>query len=111
MEKKLDDFEQQKCSQIAGRAGRYKEDGSFGVTGSCENLHVDEVERIENHKLDDIKFLFWRNSNLNFKTLSEDLIQSLEKNQAYKNFLKISDNSIDENVLKYLVRDKELIFK
>ena len=34
-------------SQIAGRAGRYKNDGFFGVTGACENLEVDEIERVE----------------------------------------------------------------
>ena len=95
-------------SQIAGRAGRYKTDGKFGVTGGCENLQSDEIERIENHKLDDIKFLFWRNSDLNFKS-SEDLIRSLEKKPSSKNFSKISD-SLDENVLKYLTRDKKLKF-
>tara|TARA_B100000029_G_scaffold15432_1_gene15895 strand:- start:2680 stop:5148 length:2469 start_codon:yes stop_codon:yes gene_type:complete len=95
-------------SQIAGRAGRYKIDGSFGVTGGCENLQNDEIERIENHKLDDIKFLFWRNSDLNFKN-PEDLIRSLETKPKSKNFFKISD-SIDENILKYLVRDKKLKF-
>ena len=95
-------------SQIAGRAGRYKEDGSFGVTGSCENLQSDEIEKIETHKLDDVKFLFWRNSNLNFKN-PEDLIRSLEKKPNSRNFFKISD-SIDENVLKYLVRDKKVKF-
>ena len=95
-------------SQIAGRAGRYKVDGSFGVTGGCENLQSDEIERIENHKLDEIKFLFWRNSDLNFNS-AEDLIQSLEKKPSSKNFLKISD-SLDENVLKYLVRDKKIKF-
>ena len=25
-------------SQIAGRAGRYKNDGGFGTTGDCETL-------------------------------------------------------------------------
>ena len=95
-------------SQIAGRAGRYKIDGSFGVTGGCENLQPDEIERIETHKLDDIKFLFWRNSNLNFKG-AEDLIRSLEKKPSSKYFSKISD-SLDENVLKYLVRDKKIKF-
>ncbi len=95
-------------SQIAGRAGRYKIDGSFGVTGGCENLQPDEIERIETHKLDDIKFLFWRNSNLNFQG-AEDLIRSLEKKPSSKYFSKISD-SLDENVLKYLVRDKKIKF-
>ena len=95
-------------SQIAGRAGRYKIDGTFGVTGGCENLQADEIERIESHKLDDINFLFWRNSDLNFKS-SENLIQSLEKKPSSNKFSKISD-SLDENVLKYLVREKKIQF-
>ncbi len=93
-------------SQIAGRAGRYKNDGYFGVTGNCENLEQDEVDRIEKHKLDDIGFLYWRNSNLNFKD-SETLIQSLEKRSGNKNLHKISE-SIDENILKHLTRDKKI---
>ncbi len=93
-------------SQIAGRAGRYKIDGSFGVTGNSENLLPDEIEKIENHKLDDINFIYWRNSNLDFEN-PEKLIKSLEKRSDSKNFIKISD-SIDENVLKYLVRDQKL---
>ncbi len=106
--KKIRRLRTTEISQIAGRAGRYKIDGSFGVTGGCENLQPDEIEKIESHKLDDIKFLFWRNSNLNFKS-AEDLIQSLEKKPSSKSFSKISD-SLDENVLKYLVRDKKIKF-
>ena len=34
-------------SQIAGRAGRYKNDGGFGTTGDCETLNSDEIENIE----------------------------------------------------------------
>ena len=106
--KKIRRLRTTEISQIAGRAGRYKVDGSFGVTGGCENLQSDEIERIESHKLDEIKFLFWRNSDLNFNS-AEDLIRSLEKKPSSKNFLKISD-SLDENVLKYLVRDKKIKF-
>ena len=106
--KKIRRLRTTEISQIAGRAGRYKVDGSFGVTGGCENIQSDEIERIESHKLDEIKFLFWRNSDLNFNS-AEDLIRSLEKKPSSKNFLKISD-SLDENVLKYLVRDKKLKF-
>ncbi len=106
--KKIRRLRTTEISQIAGRAGRYKNDGAFGVTGGCENLQTDEIEKIENHKLDDINFLFWRNSDLNFKS-AEDLIQSLEKKPSTKKFSKISD-SLDENVLKYLVRDKKIEF-
>ena len=64
-------------SQIAGRAGRYQNDGSFGTTGDCENLNSDEIEKIEQHNLPDTKMLYWRNSKLNFDS-SEKLISSLE---------------------------------
>ncbi len=93
-------------SQIAGRAGRFKSDGYFGITGDCENLEADEIERIEKHNLDDVRFLYWRNSNLDF-TNPENLINSLEKRSKDKNLHRISD-SIDENILKYLIRDKKI---
>jgi len=95
-------------SQIAGRAGRYKNDGIFGVTGDCQNLESDEIERIENHKLDDVKILCWRNSKLNFEDIS-GLINSLELKPKNSNLMRISD-SIDENVLRFLVKDKKLKF-
>ncbi len=95
-------------SQIAGRAGRYKNDGTFGVTGDCQNLEIDEIERIENHKLDNVKILYWRNSKLNFQDIS-GLINSLELKPKNLNLMRISD-SIDENVLRFLVKDKKLKF-
>ena len=42
-------------------------DGSFGITGDCKEISAEEVELIENHKFEEIRTLFWRNSNLNFK--------------------------------------------
>ena len=93
-------------SQIAGRAGRFKNDGYFGITGDCENLEADEIERIEKHNLDDMRFLYWRNSKLDFSN-SESLINSLEKKSGDRNLHKISE-SIDENILKYLIRDKKI---
>ena len=93
-------------SQIAGRAGRYKNNGNFGITGDCENLDLDEIEKIENHSLDNAKLIYWRNSNLNFKD-ENSLIDSLELKPNNKNLIKISD-SIDENVLRHLIKDKKI---
>ena len=57
--------------QIAGRAGRYINDGNFGITGDCKEINSDDVDLLENHKFEEIRSLFWRNSNLNFNnTLS-----------------------------------------
>jgi ATP-dependent RNA helicase SUPV3L1/SUV3 len=89
-------------SQIAGRAGRYKNNGIFGTTGDCENLNSDEIENIENHSLPSTKMLYWRNSNLNFDNV-EKLILSLEVKPTDKNLIRSSE-SIDEVVLRFLLK-------
>ncbi len=89
-------------SQIAGRAGRYKNDGGFGTTGECETLNSDEIEKIEKHQLPDTKTIFWRNSNLNFKS-PEKLITSLELKPRQKNLLRTND-SLDESVLRFFLK-------
>ncbi len=62
--------------QIAGRAGRYMNDGTFGVTGSADAFEGDLVERLENHSFDSVRQLQWRNRKLDFSTL-ERLRESL----------------------------------
>ena len=57
-------------AQIAGRAGRHMNDGTFGVTGSCDALDPEIVERIESHTFDPVRVLQWRNRELDFRTLS-----------------------------------------
>ncbi len=56
-------------AQIAGRAGRHMNDGSFGVTGSCDPLDTDLVERLESHTFEPVRVLQWRNRELDFRTL------------------------------------------
>ena len=89
-------------SQIAGRAGRYKNDGGFGTTGDCDTLNSDEIEKIEKHQLPDTKSIYWRNSNLNFST-PEKLIASLELRPDKKNLLRTND-SLDESVLRFFLK-------
>ena len=89
-------------SQIAGRAGRYKNDGGFGTTGDCENLNSDEIENIEKHQLPNTKTIFWRNSNIDFGS-PEKLIGSLELKPKNKNLIKTND-SLDESVLRFFLK-------
>jgi ATP-dependent RNA helicase SUPV3L1/SUV3 len=89
-------------SQIAGRAGRYKNDGGFGTTGDCETLNSDEIEKIEKHLLPDTKTIYWRNSKLDFKN-TETLITSLELKPPRKNLLRTND-SLDESVLRFFLK-------
>ena len=64
--KKLRRLNLTEIGQIAGRAGRYLNDGNFGITGDCTEINAEEVELLENHKFEEIRTLIWRNSNLNF---------------------------------------------
>ena len=89
-------------SQIAGRAGRYKNDGGFGTTGDCESLNSDEIEKIEKHQLPETKTIYWRNSKLDFKS-PDKLISSLELKPNQKNLLRTND-SLDESVLRFFLK-------
>ena len=76
--KKLRKLNLSEIGQIAGRAGRYLNDGNFGITGQCKEISAEEVNLLENHKFEEIQSLFWRNSNLNFNNPST-LINSLDE--------------------------------
>ncbi len=91
--------------QIAGRAGRYLNDGSFGITGDCGEISAEEIELLENHKFNDINTIFWRNSELNFNN-GNSLIKSLEE-RPNKSWLKRIHECEDEKVLKHILRDSE----
>jgi ATP-dependent RNA helicase SUPV3L1/SUV3 len=56
-------------AQIAGRAGRHMNDGTFGVTGTVEPFTTDIVERLETHTFDNVKSLQWRSRDLDFSSL------------------------------------------
>ena len=94
-------------SQIAGRAGRHTNDGSFGITGQCENLSTNEIEKIEKHELSRINVIYWRNSELNFDSL-EKLNRSLEKKPNSELFKRIADCE-DEKILKLLTKSNNKI--
>ena len=64
--------------QIAGRAGRHMNDGSFGVTGQVQPFEGDLVDRLENHSFDQVGVLQWRNRKLDFSSI-ERLKDSLRE--------------------------------
>ena len=97
--KKLRRLNLSEIGQIAGRAGRYLNDGNFGITGDCTEINAEEVELLENHKFEEIRTLIWRNSNLNFNNASS-LIKSLDE-KPHKDWLRKVHECEDEKVLKY----------
>jgi len=102
--KKLRRLNLSEIGQIAGRAGRYLNDGNFGVTGQCKEMRQEEVELLESHRFEEIQSLFWRNSNLNFNNPSA-LIKSLDE-RPHRRWLRKIHECVDEKALKYFLRDK-----
>ena len=93
--------------QIAGRAGRYLNDGNFGITGDCKEIIAEDVELLEAHKFEEIRTLFWRNSDLNFNN-PLSLIKSLEIKPQMEWLRKINECE-DEKALKYFLKNKNLV--
>jgi len=92
--------------QIAGRAGRYQNDGTFGYTKDAGNIDPLIIKSIEDHKFDDLKKIYWRNSNIDFSSLGS-VFNSL-KEFPVKNFFLHKKNAEDEVNFKYLSKDEEL---
>jgi len=87
-------------AQIAGRAGRYKKNGTFGVTGEAEPLDDGVAQAIMSHRFAPVQKLQWRNTDLNYGT-PDRLIASLEENTEEPRFVRTREAD-DLSVLKAL---------
>jgi ATP-dependent RNA helicase SUPV3L1/SUV3 len=93
-------------AQIAGRAGRHMNDGTFGPTGEASPLEAELVEQIENHRFDPVRILQWRNPNLEFGSI-DALLQSLEEVSPQKGLARARATS-DVNALKLLSSESDI---
>ena len=93
-------------AQIAGRAGRHVRDGTFGVTGECDELDEDLVEQVVNHQFEPVQNAEWRNARLDFDTLP-DLLRSLVQTPD-RGGLKLTLPSLDETLLRRAMQDDDI---
>jgi ATP-dependent RNA helicase SUPV3L1/SUV3 len=93
-------------AQIAGRAGRYRRDGTFGVTGECAEMDEDLVQSVEGHRFQPIPAAEWRAANLDFGSLPA-LIRSLARPPP-QDGLKLAEAALDEITLKALASDPDV---
>jgi ATP-dependent RNA helicase SUPV3L1/SUV3 len=94
-------------AQIAGRAGRHMNDGSFGTTPEVGALEPELVDTIENHRFDPLAALFWRNPELEFRSL-DGLLRSLDRPPPAAGLLRARDAD-DHIALTNLARDAEVV--
>ena len=90
-------------AQIAGRAGRYKHDGTFGTTADEGSLADHLVKKIESHKFDPLHFIYWRNSDLSFDSI-DDLKHTLNA-PAPRDFCKRPSGLEDQAILEVMADD------
>ena len=98
-------------AQIAGRAGRHMNNGTFGIAAGMDDqgaiLTSEMVERIESHSFETVRKLEWRNGELDYTSPSA-LIRSLEAKPPLS-FLAQTREAEDLSVLRTLSRDESLV--
>ncbi|GHG92482.1 helicase-related protein [Comamonas sp. JC664] len=89
-------------AQIAGRAGRHLNDGSFGTLNTLPELSPRVVSAIETHRFPAVRNLIWRNSALDFSS-AEALLDSLARAPGHQAFTRV-ERADDFDALKDLSR-------
>jgi ATP-dependent RNA helicase SUPV3L1/SUV3 len=89
--------------QIAGRAGRFRTDGTFGETGECPIFNPEIIERVEAHEFESVEAVEWRNPQLDFSSL-RGLIRSLERPPERPGLMR-ARGADDEETLKRIVHE------
>ncbi|WP_017932429.1 helicase-related protein [Robiginitomaculum antarcticum] len=95
------------AAQIAGRAGRFRNAGTFGTTANCLPMDDDMVGRIENHLFDPLRYVEWRNNNLDMSSV-ERLMFTLNKPPERRRLRRVKNIS-DEIALDRFVENQALI--
>ncbi len=94
------------AAQIAGRAGRFRNDGTFGTTGECPPMDEELIKRIESHDFEPLNYAEWRNSDLDYTSL-QSLFDSLHAPRPEKRLRRIK-GAEDEAALERLTAIDEV---
>jgi ATP-dependent RNA helicase SUPV3L1/SUV3 len=99
-------LEPAELAQIAGRAGRYLNDGTFGTLSPLPALSDSVTRAIESHAFPSETFAYFRNSDLDFASVAA-LTQSL-KVRPLQRYLKSTENADDLGALVQLGERPEI---
>ena len=104
--RKLRGLEDAELAQIAGRAGRYHNNGKFVTLAPLPALPPGTVRAIEEHHFPVQTRVFWRNSDLDLRSLAS-LAASLARRPPHA-CLDLVDDAEDTRALARLVADAEI---
>jgi ATP-dependent RNA helicase SUPV3L1/SUV3 len=91
--------------QIAGRAGRHMNDGTFGTTADEGPLDPAIVAAVEEHRFEPLTHLSWRNTRLRFDTVGA-LLRSLDERPPAPGLVQ-ARHADDHRALRLLSRNAE----
>jgi len=94
-------------AQIAGRAGRHMNDGTFGVTANTEAFDAEIIEQIENHHFEPERVLQWRNHVFDYQS-PQALLKGLNQPPDQPSLAR-NRSSYDVLALESLIKDPEII--
>ena len=92
--------------QIAGRAGRFTRDGTWGVSEACEEPDEESLEAVAAHRFAAARRVQWRNARLDYQSL-DLLIRALELEPPRRAFVRQS-GAADLTALKALAAEPEI---
>lgn len=95
--------------QIAGRAGRHMNDGTFGTTADMGALDPETIRAIEDHAYPRLEHAYWRNANLDFRSL-DGLLATLDARSPRADLIRVREPD-DYKALQALARDPEIAKK
>ncbi len=101
-------LEDAELAQIAGRAGRYLRDGTFGTLSPVE-LPLHTAQRIEQHRFEPVRRVRYRNSALDFSS-PRALLASLEAPPPAPYFAAVPD-ALDLHSLHALLASPEVAMR
>ena len=94
------------AAQIAGRAGRFRNNGTFGTTADCLPMDEELIQRIENHDFEPLHSAEWRNTTLDFSSI-EALSESLHAPKPHRRLRRIR-GADDESAYERMIAISEV---
>lgn len=97
----------QEVAQIAGRAGRHMNDGTFGTIADLGPMPQELIEAVEEHRFDNLQVLFWRNEDLDFRS-PQALLRSLDAAPSTPHLVRVRTPE-DQQALALLAQDRDIL--
>ena len=104
--RRVRDLTAAELAQVAGRAGRYRRDGTFGTLADVGPLDPDLVYRIEQHRFDPIRAIQWRSADLDFTSI--DALEASLGVSPRSRWLHRTDDAEDARTLRRLTAEPEV---